>query len=387
MTLLKQALLIFLGFGLFITELAAQDVTTIIDVDVDSVVVNDGMVQGANGTFYVSSFIEGSIYKFDLQGNVQLFATGLETSNGLLINQNGDLMACDPNGNRIYVLDTASGAFTDTISIHSPAAILKVPNSDTLLVTDWRWSRIYKLAPDGSSSTYLSGSPLNAPVGICYLPSMQSVLVGNFNDRKIHKIDNDSLVYVATVPALNTPGNKWLGFIASSSNRLFGTSINSHTIYEIFPNYVDSVKLISGIPGTAGHKDGALSSATYFIPNGILPIGNGDTLLVSDYGNSAIRVLSLDSSSVGVETFNEDEVTFSMYPNPVKDLLYIQLNRNAEVVEMRLISILGAEVEVDISFQQMDNQLTVKLKEEYKGYYIIQLKIEDQWISSKILVD
>ena len=383
----KHALLVAFSYCLSMASLTAQTVTTIIDYDVDSVVVNDGIVEGANHRYFVSSFIEGKIYKFDLQGNVQLLASGLTTSNGLFINRHGELMACDPDGNRIYIIDTASGLFLDTISIHSPAAIAKIPNNDTLLVTDWRSNKVYKLAPDGTSSTYLSGSPLNAPVGICYLASEQSIFIGNFNNRKVYKLVNDSLVYVATVPALNTPGNKWLGFITSSANRIYATSINSHTIYEIFPNYTDSLRLLSGTPGLAGHLDGALDSASYFIPNGILAIGNGDSLLVSDYGNRSIRLLSLNRNNVGIADFKDHEASFTVFPNPVDKQLRIQLKGDLQIEGFRLISTSGHLVQENIPYQRSHKQVSIKLNNVQTGYYILQLKSGHKWSSRKIYVN
>jgi sugar lactone lactonase YvrE len=382
---LKKALIIALGYYLIPIGLMSQSATTL--VDVNSINVNDGIVEGANNTFYVSSFILGSIYKFDLTGSVQQLATGLETSNGLYINSIGELMACDPDGNRIYVIDTATGVFLDTIGIHSPAAIAKIPNNDTLLVTDWRSNKIYKLAPDGSSTTYLSGSPLNAPVGICYLASAQSIVIGNFNDRKVYKIVNNSLVYIATVPALNTPGNKWLGFITCSANRIYATSLNSHTIYEIFPNYTDSVKILSGTPGIDGQIDGPLDSASFYLPNGILSIGNGDSLLVSDYGNNAIRLLSLNANNVGIENYQMDKAIFNVFPNPADRQVHIKLEGNVEIEEIRLISVSGKVVQNNIAYQRYQNQLSITLKEEYSGYYFIQLKSQNTWTSQKIYVN
>lgn len=365
--------------------ICAQDVHTIIEVD--SIKVNDGIVQGGHNEYYVSSFTEGSIYKFDLKGNVNLLTTGLVTSNGLYINSYGELLAADPDGNKIYKIDTTTGRFLDTISIHSPGAIAGIPGNDTLLVTDWRTNRIHKLAPDGSSSTYLSGAPLNAPVGICYLPSEQNILVANFNNRRIYRIRNNTLEYIATVPAPNTSGNRWLGFITCSNDRVFATSLNAHAIYEVFTNHTDSVRLLAGIPGRPGKTDGSIDGATFNLPNGILSIDNGDSLLVSDYGNGIIRLISLDSMVVSIHHLAHKAPLIQVFPNPVTQKLNIQIDQKLKVEEIRLTSLNGKVVKDRLTFEKKsDNLISVGLPKVYSGVYFLQLLAGETYTSTKVLI-
>jgi len=304
--------------------LFAQAVNSVIDSS--GLTINDGLVYDGNHYYYGSSFTEGSVYKFDLAGNVALFASGLETANGLLMARDGRLMVADPDGNRIVVYDTANGSSVDTITMTSPADMVYMGNTDTLLVTDWRSNKIYKLAPDGSFTDFITNSLLDGPVGICYLPDLDTYYINNFNNRVIYRIDGNQLNYVATVPAPNTPGNKWLGFITCSNSMLYGTSFNAHQIYEINPNYVDSVTLLTGIAGQPGHTNGSLDSATFNQPNGILAISD-DSILVSEFVGGIVRLITTSQNpSTGFSTLRASGKSITLFPNPAKNAIRATFN-------------------------------------------------------------
>lgn len=208
--------------------------------------------------------------------------------------------------------------------MHGPSGIIKSQNSDTMIFTQYKDHKVCKLAPDGSIHLMKSGMPLNGPVGLTYDQSGK-LYVANFDDRKIHRFDADSVVsYVATMPG---PGNGWLGFITHAKGTLWGTGYNDHRIYRIYQNYTDSTALYAG--STAGNIDGTLNDAKFNSPNGIVASLTGDSLYVSDFNSGRIRIISFSGPN-GIYEQQKKSGNVLVYPNPSRDKITIGYDKIVE---------------------------------------------------------
>lgn len=318
--MLRACFLIFAALVLPISA-TAQHVSTLLVPD--TLFMNDELEMDASGAIYGSHFTGSTVNKLLPDGSVSVFASGFESPNGLAFNSLGQLYVADPDANRIYKL-SPQGVFLDTVFVNKPAGLLKMHQSDTLLVTSWQDNKIMKLAPNGSYADFISGAPLDGPFSMVYDVVAGVYYVGNFNNREIYRLNGTQLEYVATVPAPNTPGNKWLGSIVCANNTLWATSMNAFRIYEVNPNYTDSVWLFAGT-GAAGHQDGPVATATFSFPNGLLVSPSGDTLYVTDYDGGYLRMITPYPLRGPEQPAPKDAGGMLLYPNPARDVLHIEL--------------------------------------------------------------
>jgi DNA-binding beta-propeller fold protein YncE len=376
-----KKLVITLSILLFGIYSFSQGVTSVIDSN--GVDINDGLAYDGSQYFYGSSFTEGSIYRFDLQGNVEEFATGLTTANGLLVHRNGNLLAADPSGNRIVVYNTLTAQAIDTISIPSPGGMVHFNNSDTLLVTDWTNDRIYKLDPTGAYTDYVIDFRLNAPIGISYMTGTNEYFVANFNNSEVFNITGGQMEYVATLPSTSA-GIRWVGFISCTDTSLFATAYNHHQVLEVHTNQTDDVEVIAGISGVSGHVNGDLDSATFFNPNGIYAISD-DSILVSEYDMGIVRLISRTDTSISTNIINlvsANKLQLGVYPNPATNRVSIQL-ANAEFQGIQLMDLSGRVVEVNQS-RIAENVIELHTSNLKSGIYLIRA---DGYYTERLIIE
>lgn len=279
---------------------------------------DDGIAIDSNGNIYCSNYTGDTVFKFTSSGTVTSFITGLNTPNGIAFNSNEDLYVCDGVGSTIYKYDSNGNQLASYPVTGHPSGIIKSHNSESMIFTIYTSNKVMKLAPDGTITELASGAPLSGPVGLAY-DDNDVLYIGNYNDRKIHKLENGNLQYIAQIPASNS--NPYLGFIAYGQGKLWGTILGAHKIYTIDPNTTDSVTLFTG--STSGNTDGDISTASFNQPNGVLFDNSNNTLYVTDFGSKNLRIISGISLSIEEETFNEGSLLLT--PNPAKDFLNIKI--------------------------------------------------------------
>lgn len=281
--------------------LAQVTVSTVVD-SVDFKFTDD-LLFDASGNLFCADYSGDKVFKRSPNGDLSVFVSGLNTPNGLAFDSQGALFICDNVGNRIYKTD-ANGVFLDTIEVNYPSGIIKDAASDTMIFTTYgAQSTLKKLSPDGNIFDFHAGSPLNGPVGLEYCDGV--LYLANFTDRKIFRVQQDTLIFIAQLP-----GSGSLGFLASADSRLFATAFQQHKIYRIDP-LSQLVEVYAGT--TAGQIDGTLDVAKFSSPNGITSNAAGDTLYVSQYSNGKLRMITGYSLGLG---FVPVTSPFSAFPNP-----------------------------------------------------------------------
>jgi hypothetical protein len=366
--MIKSLLLSFLFLSLLIIK--AQQVSTVFNSS--SMQIDDAIIQDDKGNIFGSHYMGSRVYKITPNGIVSIFKSGLNTPNGLALDSQNNLYIVDNIGNRIYKLDSMGNQLL-SVNISGPSGIIKEIDSDTMIITQYTGHAVRKLAPNGMVSIQPMhyGFPLNGPVGLCY-SSDSTLYVGNFGDRKIYKFVNDTIEYIAQAPG---NANVNLGFIAYANGLIYGTSFLSNKIYEVNPNFIDSVKLYSG--SNQGNLDGPLSSATFNNPNGIFASKGGDSLLISDFNTGNIRMIS--GLITGIDYNGESNLNFSLYPNPNKNHFFISSSQLIKRIE--IIDIAGRIVFELNDLNQNDAVITHNLN---AGNYILIVK-HDKIISHKKL--
>lgn len=314
-------------------QLCAQ-ITVSTVVDSTAFKFTDDLIFDAAGNLYCADYGGDKVFKRTPAGDLSIFVSGLNTPNGLAFDSQGNLFICDNVGNRIYKVD-ANGNFLDTFQVSYPSGILKDVASDTMIFTTYgAQSTVQKLSPAGTISPFHSGSPLNGPVGLEYCAG--SLYLANFDDRKIFRVEADTLVFVAQLP-----GSGSLGFITCVDNKLFATAFQQHKIYRVDPISA-TVELFAG--STSGQVNGPLSQATFSSPNGIVANAAGDTMYVSQYPSGKLRMIT--GYSLGI---SEKEMAgpFVLYPNPAVDFLTVDIQADYLPCTLALITLDGKIVHTE----------------------------------------
>jgi DNA-binding beta-propeller fold protein YncE len=359
----------------FSSETFSQIVTTLVADPTTR--FRDDIILDTDGNLYCSDYSGSDIYKLTPGGDVSVFATGLNTPNGLAFDSNQDLFVCDNIGNRIYKLDL-SGSFLDTFEVSKPSGIIKEFDSDTMIFTEYGSAHtLSKLAPDGTITETHSGDPLNGPVGLVYDGENQ-LYVANFNNREIYKVFDDSLQYWATVPG---PGSGTLGFITFGGGYLWGTSWNAHQIYGISVQTIDSTFLYTG--STLGGTDGLLSDATFAGPNGIHSNFAGDTIYISEYNSGRLRMIS--PGVAGEEQKLVKELNFQLYPNPSKGEINVVFETVQKVNEVILLDAKGQVISKRTK-ESFKGTNSFSWSVDKAGIYFVRLRDEEGNISQQKLI-
>lgn len=300
----------------------------------------DDLIFDNVGNLYCADYSGDAVYKRAPNGTITPFITGLNTPNGLAFNSAGDLYVCDNIGSRIYIVNSA-GTPLDTIQTSQPSGIIKDIASDTMIFTTYgSQSTLKKLAPNGTISPFYSGSPLNGPVGLTYCGN--ELYMANFGDRKIFRVESDTLIFIAQLP-----GSGSLGFIECIGGKILATAYNGQKIYSVDPT-TQTVNIYAG--STAGITDGTLDVAKFTTPNGIVANATGDTIYVSEYNTGHLRIITgftLATPSLPVLT------EIAMWPTPATDQFTLSVNPAALPYTMELFNTNGEKLKkIEVSTEK-----------------------------------
>ncbi len=341
-----------------------------------STLVNDGatpftddLIEDASGNLYCADYSGDAVFKRTPSGTVATFVSGLNTPNGLAFNSLGELYVCDNIGSRVYTFDT-NGIPLDTIVVTYPSGIIKDAASDTMILTTYgSLSELKKLAPDGSIHDFHSGGELDGPVGLEYCQG--ELYVANFNDRKVFRVEEDTVVYITQLP-----GSGRLGFLANIGDQMIATAFNGQKLYSIDP-ITEEVNIYAGI--TAGGTDGALDSAEFTTPNGVYVNPAMDSIYVSEYNTGKLRLITGFTLGLPEMTYN---TSFELFPNPTTGTFSVKY-QSAEPYLISICSMDGVAIEERIANDEIVSIGDISLQ---SGIYLIQIWSEGAIVAQERLI-
>jgi sugar lactone lactonase YvrE len=334
--------------------------------------IDDGLAFDSAGNLYGSHYTGSIVWKITPEGVRSIFMAGLDTPNGLAFDSEGNLHIVDNQGGAIHKVAPDSTVTTYVPNIYSPSGIIKMPTSDTMIVSSWEGDKLIKVAPNGSLSDFVVGNGLEGPVGMAYKAN-GDLLVGNYNDRWIFNISPEGVL--DTLTRLTVAGNN-IGFIAYKDDFVYATIPWDNKIYKV--DMDGNYELYAG--SGPGNTDGDLSVAKFNGPNGIIFSPGGDSMYISDFNSRSVRIITNLNGPVGTDNFSpissiqESKIS----PNPVVQ----ETNLDLMLSEQRVISILVFNINGQLEDTIINNKnlqagthnFPIDLREMTKGTHFIQIK-------------
>lgn len=299
-----------------------------------------GVAVDSNDNLYVTDTTNCTIRKITPAGLVSTLAgvagssgigdgTGslarFNTPTGIAIDGSGNLYVADSQSDTIRKV-TPSGVVTTlagTAGVSGSAdgtgaaAQFRVPNgvavdgNGNVYVADSNNSTIRKLTPNGVVTTFLgtagtmgsadgigNAALFNQPFGLAVGGNGNLYIADSSNNTVRTATSGGSVTTIAGSPpgTVAQDGQAILARFANPSSivkdgngNLFVTDTGANTIRKITSSSV--VSTFAGVSGTAGHSDGAGTSAQFSAPTGLAVDGAGN-LVVADSGNNTIRRVS-----------------------------------------------------------------------------------------------
>ena len=263
-------------------SIRAQEV--VVSTMTDEFPGSGGVTIGPDGLIYIGNYGDAlpnangtQVWRMDLEGNLEVFAIGLQGASGNDFDSQGNLFQSNIAGGFISKITPDGMASTFVSSgITGPVGII-IDEEDNLFVCNCSNNSIRKVTPQGASTLFLANPVLSCPNGITR-DYQGNLYVANFNNGNIVKITPEGMASIFA----NIPGNNNGHITYSPSDTVL--YVNSHGSSRVYRLSMEGERELVAGSGIRGNTDGLSSEATFSRPNGIAVTGSGDTL----YLNSSI---------------------------------------------------------------------------------------------------
>ncbi|MCU4190037.1 T9SS type A sorting domain-containing protein [Flavobacterium sp. HXWNR29] len=246
-------------------------------------------------------------------------------------------------------------------------------------------TRIVRLNTDGSKDvSFVAGTGFNATVLTIAVQSDGKILVGgiftSFNtvtENRIIRLNADGTKDVSFVSGTGFNNGVRAIALQPDGKVLVGgdfTGYNGITENRIIRLNADGSKEVSFVTGTG--FNGPVNTI-FLQSNDTVLVGGGFTTYNDDNSSAYLIGLHAPSTTLGSNDFYQ-KTSFVVYPNPVNDVLNLQINNVASIKNVKIFDLQGKLL------LQSTNE-TINVSELSKGIYIIKVSTENGETTKKFI--
>jgi len=368
-----------------------------------------GVAIDGSGNVYVADYLNNEIRKITSGGFVSTLAgstipgstdgigaaASFDGPTGVAVDVSGNVYVADAGNNKIRKI-TPGGLVSTLVGISSPQAVA-VDASGNVYVSDGNIIR--KITPSGLVSTFAgSGAYGNSngqvpaasffePQGLA-VDTFGNVYVADNYNNDIRKISPGGFVSLLAGSFYSANGNADaqgtyasfsypVGIAVDDSGNVYVADSGNNEIRKITPG-----GLVSTLAGslTSGSVNGKGSSASFNNPSGVAVDASGN-VYVADAGNNEIRKITTGSTNTA--TINHINTSFiSVYPNPAKDLLNINLSKSVNGT----LSILDIQGSLVLAQPVNGKQVQLSTASLQNGIYVLNVVSDNASYVTRIVI-
>lgn len=243
----------------------------------------DGIDVSGSGDIYVSTSTAGTVIRIKPDGEQQVAANIGGYTVGIGLNSEDVLYVTDYTGGTLHRV-TPQGQQSVVASGIVGAGNIIIDDADNVYVAALDENRVYRVTKNGEKSVVVAGIP--NPLGIA-IDENGTLYTADPLGSRIYRIEaNGTWSLLANVPI--TTGQYKIGNLVYWNGSLYATGFANHRLYRI--DLDGTVSVVAG-DGIAGNRDG--EDPRFNGPNGITVSGDGQGLLISEYGGRRVRKVEL----------------------------------------------------------------------------------------------
>lgn len=271
----------------------------------------------------------------------------------------------------------------DSILMPYPTAIILDPDG-TWYVTQNALGKLTKVYPDKTTQTLATGYPLNHNLALAR-DENGMFYTCNLMNAKVIKIDPNTgeKTTLATLPTVSPYS---VGFLSYYNGKLYVPSFK-HCIYTVDTSGTDYT-IFAGSETNPGDVNGPIETALLNTPIATHPSVTGDTLYFTDSGNNKVKMIIGLNGTTSISDNRADKSIFEIYPNPVAEILYIELKtKNETITKMDFITVDGKMIyNVDFFWSANMQLYTLSLNNLPIGSYLLSITTSNGDVYSKIII-
>jgi len=327
----------------------------------ESVLYND-----STHTYLVTDAVAGKIFKLDTANNISVFTTGLTSPKGIV---KGMYAIWVTDVDKIIEIEPETGEIIQEHKIDGALALNDIVADDFgyLYISDLQGNKIYKY-DEINGTVDVFASNLIMPNGLYYDYLNIALIVVSFGQTGIiYAID----LVDGSVTELMQTNLRLLDGIAYDTKRdkFYISTWGDNSIYSLDPTFLDEpVLLKSDISG----------------PADIYYNENDDVLAVPSMNTG--KIIFIDLSPTNVENnYGIGDNSLQLYPNPVKDKIYISnlINYKGDI-DINIYNTLSQTV-MTLKTNSFDLENGINISDLPSGVYFLTINYHDKIITKQFV--